>query len=227
MLAQWNPCAPYSCLPQRVSALYHLRTESTVAVNFRHFLCLALSIGCVEQVPVPSDADARAQGADVPSGELSLASDATLLLDSAEALIRRDSSVGMVTVDADGRPRIRTVRAFRLENPQTDRERFTIYVLTRRSTRKVEQLASNSAVTLYFNEDQRTTYATVMGRATIHRDPTVPRLQVFLDEGTKQFFWPGFPDDFVIIEIVPQWLEFIGPGLWNDPNTWRPQAVIF
>ncbi len=181
-------------------------------------------LGCVEQVPVPAE---RAGAAVVPQAELSLARDRAQLLDSVDALIQRDSSMGMVTVDTDGRPRIRTVRAFRLENPQSELERFTIYVLTRRSTRKVEQLGRNASVTLYFNEDQRVSYATLMGRATVHRDPSVPRLQGFLDEGTKQFFWPAFPDDFIIIEIVPLWVEFIGPGLWNDPNTWRPQAVVF
>ena len=49
----------------------------------------------------------------------------------------------------------------------------------------------------------------------------------FLDPATVQFFWPAFPKDFVMIEVVPDWLEFIGPGLWNDPDTWRPQAVVF
>ena len=102
-----------------------------------------------------------------------------------------------------------------------------VFVLTRLTTRKVEQLAGNPHVTLYFNEDQRVTYATVMGRATVHRDPTNPRVRPFLDSGTVRFFWPGFPQDFVMIEVVPEWLEFIGPGLWNDPNTWRPQAVVF
>jgi len=27
--------------------------------------------------------------------------------------------------------------------------------------------------------------------------------------------------------VTPDWLEFIGPGLWNDPDSWRPQAVVF
>jgi hypothetical protein len=66
-----------------------------------------------------------------------------------------------------------------------------------------------------------------MGRATVHRDPKNPRLQSFVDPAPVAFFWPAFPKDFVMIEVVPDWLEFIGPGLWNDPNTWRPQAVVF
>jgi general stress protein 26 len=163
----------------------------------------------------------------VPRAELSLARDTALVLDSADALIARDSSVGLATVDESNRPRIRTVRAFRLEHPTTARERFTVFILTRTSTRKIDQIAKNPLVTLYFNEDQHATYATIMGRATVHRDPKNPRLQSFLDSATVKFFWPEFPRDFVMIEVTPEWLEFIGPGLWNDPNTWRPQAVVF
>ena len=163
----------------------------------------------------------------VPRSELSLARDTAVVLDSADALIARDSSVGLVTVDESDRPRVRSVRAFRLEHPTTARERFTVFILTRTSTRKIDQIAKNPLVTLYFNEDQRATYATIMGRATVHRDPTDPRLQPFLDSATVHFFWPAFPRDFVMLEVTPDWLEFIGPGVWNDPNTWRPQAVVF
>jgi general stress protein 26 len=162
----------------------------------------------------------------IPRAELSLARDTALVLDSADALIARDSSVGMATVDESNRPRLRTVRAFRLKNPATARERFTVFILTRTSTRKIDQIARNPLVTLYFNEDQHVTYATIMGRATVHRDPKDRRLQSFLDSATVKFFWPAFPRDFVMIEVVPEWLEFIGPGLWNDPDTWRPQAVV-
>ena len=162
-----------------------------------------------------------------PRAELSLAQDTAVVLDSADALIARDSSVGLVTVDETNRPRVRSVRAFRLENPTTARERFTIFILTRTSTRKIDQITKNPLVTLYWNEDQLAAYTTVMGNATVHRDPKNPRLQSFLDPATMKFFWPDFPKDFVMIEVVPDWLEFIGPGLWNDPNTWRPQAVVF
>jgi general stress protein 26 len=163
----------------------------------------------------------------VPRSELSLARDTAVVLDSADALIARHSFVGLVTVDEFNRPRVRTVRAFRLKQPTTARERFSVFILTRPSTRKVDQIAKNPLVTLYFNEDQRAAYATIMGRATVHRDPKNPRLQPFLDSATVKFFWPAFPRDFVMIEVTPDWLEFIGPGIWNDPNTWRPQAVVF
>jgi general stress protein 26 len=185
-------------------------------------LTLVLVVACSSGRDAQRDAVPQ-----VPRAELSLALDTALVLDSAAALIARHSSVGLSSVDAGGRPRVRTVRAYRLARPAHTRDRFTIFVLTRLSTRKVEQLARNPAATLYFDEDDRTSYATIMGRATIHRDPQLPRLQEFLDSATVQFFWPDYPNDFIILEITPEWLEFIGPGIWNDPDNWRPQAVIF
>lgn len=191
-------------------------------------LAMPLVIAAVLSLACASEHDARVDGrAAVPEAELSLARDTAVLMDSADALIARHASVGLATVDEHGRPRVRTVGAFRLARPANTRDRFTVFVLTRTSTRKVEQLARNPAVTLYFDEDERTSYATVMGHATIHRDPQLPRLQEFLDSATIRFFWPDYPRDFVILEITPDWLEFIGPGLWNDPNTWRPQAIVF
>jgi general stress protein 26 len=187
---------------------------------------IAIAVACGGP-PDGGIASTKVAAPGVPRSELSLARDTAVVLDSADALIARDSSVGLVTVDESNRPRVRSVRAFRLKNPTTARDRFTVFILTRATTRKIDQIAKNPLVTLYFNEDQRATYATIMGRATVHRDPRNPRLQSFLDSATVKFFWPAFPRDFVMIEVTPDWLEFIGPGLWNDPDTWRPQAVVF
>ena len=194
---------------------------------------MAIGVACTgapERGSAGTDTAASAAApppATVPRAELSLAKDTAVVLDSADALIARDSSVGLVSVDETNRPRVRSVRAFRLKNPTTARERFTVFILTRTSTRKIDQITKNPLVTLYWNEDQRAAYTTIMGRATVHRDAKNPRLQSFLDPATVKFFWPDFPRDFVMLEVVPDWLEFIGPGLWNDPNTWRPQAVVF
>ena len=203
------------------------RLRSLIAVGL-----VAIGLACSAKpdgdvTATPEAATATLPQAGVPRAELSLAKDTAVVLDSADALIARDSSIGLVSVDESNRPRVRSVRAFRLKNPTTARERFTIFILTRTSTRKIDQITKNPLVTLYWNEDQRAAYTTIMGRATVHRDPKNPRLQSFLDPATIAFFWPAFPNDFVMLEVTPDWLEFIGPGLWNDPNSWRPQAVVF
>lgn len=184
---------------------------------------LSLTLACTtDRAPRPRE---RATPA-VPLAELSLARDSALILDSADALLSRHAAAGLASVDADGRPRIRTVDFLRIAHPAGARDRFTIFVRTRTSTRKVEQLAQNAAVTVYVDDDARGAYATIMGRATIHRDPQHARVRAFVDSAAVRFFWPDFPNDFVMLEITPEWIEFIGPGVWNDPDNWRPQAVL-
>ncbi len=160
--------------------------------------------------------------------ELNLASDPRAVLDSARALMRSDSNLALVTLDRAGQPRIRTVRAF-LDDPDPERpERgMTVWVMTRLSTRKIEQIRHHPEVTLYFNNDDRVSYATLMGIATVHTDPTHPGAKRHYDEEYARFFWPDFPRDFVTIEVQSTWLEYMGPGLWNHRETWRPQAVVF
>lgn len=68
--------------------------------------------------------------------------------------------------------------------------------MTRHSTRKVEQLRRNPKGTLFFDDD-----------------------------GYASFFWPRFPHDFVMLEIQPHWIEFMGPGIPNHAKHWRPQGL--
>jgi hypothetical protein len=39
--------------------------------------------------------------------------------------------------------------------------------------------------------------------------------------------WPDFPRDFVMPEVRARWLEYMGEGVDNHRETWRPQAVSF
>ena len=170
---------------------------------------------------------ARAQ-APVPRAELRLAPDSRALVDSARSLMLRDSAVALVTVDSSGQPRVRTVRAFIDPVDPAHLERgVTVWVMTRFSTRKVNQARAHPEATLYFSDDDRQSYATIMGTAIVHTDPNHPGVKRHINEQYVKFFWPDFPRDFVMLEIRPRWLEYMGPGIPNDPNTWRPFAVIF
>jgi general stress protein 26 len=151
----------------------------------------------------------------------------TPLLDSARALMVVDSMATFATVDGDGQPRLRTVKAFLVPVDTADpASRVTVWVMTRRNTRKLDQLRAHPEVTLYFNDDLAARYATVMGRAVIHTDPADPRIAPFLTPGWKAFYWPGFPADFVMIEIRPRWVEYTGPGFPARESDWRPQAAV-
>jgi general stress protein 26 len=166
--------------------------------------------------------------AEAPADELNLARDPRAVIDSARALMRADSNMALVTVDSAGRPRVRTVRAF-LDDPDPGKPAsgMTVWVMTRLSTRKIEQIRRHPQVALYFNADDQVRYATLMGLAVVHTDPGHPGARRHYDDEYARFFWPDFPRDFVMIEVRPVWLEYMGPGLWNDRTTWRPQAVVF
>ncbi|HVL70029.1 MAG TPA: pyridoxamine 5'-phosphate oxidase family protein [Vicinamibacterales bacterium] len=190
-------------------------------------LVLVVAGAACTRAHAPAQTDAAVpQG--VPAAELRPAADAPAILAAARALMERDGVVALATVDAGGQPRVRSVRAF-LDpvDPARPASGFTVWILTRHTTRKVEQVRRHPQVTLYFNDDAGDSYASIMGTATVHTDPDHPAAKRHYDDELVKFFWPDFPRDFVMIEVRPRWLEFIGPAAENDDRTWRPQAVVF
>ncbi len=164
----------------------------------------------------------------VPVEELYKVASDSAILAAARALMLADSNVAVVTLDSMGQPRVRTTKAFvSAETPGDPAKGVTVWIMTRLTTRKVDQMRRHPQVTLYFNNDDRVEYATVMGTAVIHTDATNPEAKKFYEDGYAEFFWPDFPNDFVMIEIRPRWLEYLGPAIAAHPQTWRPQAVVF
>jgi len=169
----------------------------------------------------------------IPWSELNLAKDSAALLLAARSLMAADTNVAMITLDAEGRPRVRTVYPVIEEaSAHTISNQTRIWVMTRTSTRKMSQLQSDPRVTLYYNDDATERYASIMGVATIFTDHNAAEAAQFLnskiDSAMIRFFWPAFPKDFALISIRPQWIEYLGKeGVQADPETWRPQAVVF
>lgn len=137
-----------------------------------------------------------------------------------------DGYAALITVDANGQPRVRSVGVVWNDAEAGDpRKALNLWVMTRDSTRKVEQIRNHSQVTLYFNDDAKFSYLSIMGKAILHTDPASAEVQPVLLQKWRDYFWPEFPRGFVMIEIQPQWVEFMGPGIPNNKVTWRPQAV--
>jgi general stress protein 26 len=189
------------------------------------FLSAAL-IACADAAP--PDATRAPDPCRVPRSELYKVASDSAILSAARALMLADSNVAVVTVDSMGQPRARTTKAFVSAVDSADPAKgMTVWIMTRLATRKVDQMRKHPQVTLYFNSDDRVEYATIMGTAVIHRDPNDSQARAFYEKGYKDFFWPKFPDDFVMIEIKPLWLEYLGPTIAANDDTWRPQAVVF
>lgn len=151
------------------------------------------------------------------------------ILESARALMISDKYAALVTADGEGSPRARTVvtQLGPMDLTRPDKG-FTVWIMTRRSTRKVEQIRKNPNVTLYFNEDAKESYVTLMGTATIYTDPNHPEAKKFYTDEQAKYFWPDLKNDFIMISVKPKWIEaLIMPTIKDHPENWRPQAVVF
>lgn len=179
---------------------------------------LGVLFGCSAARTVPSTLSSELYRVESPEA----------ILQAARSLMEADENMALVTVDADGQPRVRSVRAFLTDvDPGNPSQGMTVWVMTRDSTRKVAQVRNHPKVTLYFNDDAKVSYLTIMGTGIVHTDPSAPAVQPFLMlEGYKEFFWPKFPEGFVMIEVRPRWIEFMGPGIRNHREHWRPQSVL-
>jgi len=142
------------------------------------------------------------------------------MLVAARDIIRQTTYCGLVTIDSNGQPQVRTMNPFPVEND------LVIWFATSRSSRKVEELKANSKVAVYFADHITAKgYVNISGKAEVIDDK---ELLVKM----KREYWEGIPnwqDIFVLIKIVPERLEVINykHGLNNDPKTFKAPSVDF
>jgi len=141
------------------------------------------------------------------------------LLAAAKALFAKDMFTTLITVDAQNRPRARTVL---VSLPDED---FMLWMATRPGTRKLDQIAHNSAATLHFADDASAAYASLTGEARAIRDPAmITARNPYKGDALKSYF-PDFPRDFVLIGFKPHWLEITTAQIASTADTWRPQGL--
>ncbi len=135
------------------------------------------------------------------------------------AVVGKDPTAALVTVDADGQPRVRSVDVRPLDDS------LVFWIATKPNTRKVQQIKEHPQVTLYFNVDGEGSYVSVMGRARLVDDPhTIERIS-WRATDVRAAFWPEFPRDYLLIEVTPGWIEVTGEGIQADAETWRPATL--
>ena len=142
------------------------------------------------------------------------------LLSVAKDIMISAKTCALITLDSEGRPRVRVMDPFIPEND------FTVWFGTNPKTRKVEQIKNNPKVTLYYLEPNGSGYVMLHGLATLVND------QAEKDKRWKaewEAFYPNKQDDYLLIKISPQWLEVISysHGILGDPDTWEPPKVLF
>lgn len=176
-----------------------------------------------------------------PRSELYAELPAQRIVDAARKVAESDPIAALVTVDAEGRPRARSVEVHWEETVMTDppmfgheppagaereTEQIDLWIATRPGTRKLAQIEANPRVALYFEDDDAGSYLSVMGLAELLRDPqSVSRQSWHSDEQLAEFY-PDFPNDMVLIRVRVTWLEVIAPGVEASSDLWRPQAFV-
>lgn len=168
----------------------------------------------------------QAQARGAPTDVYRIDDEATILA-AARAIIAEDTIAALITVDSAGFPRARSIS---VEAAPIEAD-LTMWLPTRRTSRKVTQLRNNPTATLYFNHDgvngdfSKSYYATFMGSASVHTDAATLAAMP-LDEKVRKSSWPNYPEDFAIIRFKPRWLEVYGRGIKGRKDNWQPQGIV-
>jgi general stress protein 26 len=158
-------------------------------------------------------------------GNLYRSDDEARILTVVREIIGDDWVATLITVDENGMPRARSVG---VNDPQPD---LTIWMSTRRNSRKVDQIRRHPQATLHFARDNLTEnfrgayYASLMGEAFVHLDAESYAAHAPTGAMRAQY-WPNFPHDYAAIRFKPSWLEVYGRGIQWESETWQPQGVI-
>ena len=168
---------------------------------------------------------ARGLVTQVASDDLYRVDDPKLIMTAAREIMKEDWVGVLVTIDENGMPRARPVG---VNDPTDD---WSLWMSTRRGSRKTKQIMANPRAALHFGLDdipngtKNSYYASFTGRASIHTDD-----QSIAAHGPPEQYrsqWPNYPNDLALIRFVPQTLEVMGKGIQPNKQHWQPQAVRF
>ena len=142
------------------------------------------------------------------------------LLAAARDMIAEAHYCALITLDASGHPRARTMDAYPPD------ENMVIWMGTSRLTRKVKEIRNDPRVTLYFAHPKHIGYVTVYGTAEIVDTPEAK--DKWWKEELAQYF-PEGKEGFILIAVTPKWLEVTDytRGITGDEKTWQPPKVKF
>ncbi len=139
---------------------------------------------------------------------------------TAREIMTSVSNCALITVDQEGRPRVREMDPFAPEND------FTVWFGTNPKSRKVEQIENDPSVTLYYLDTDGSGYVMIHGKAQLVNDAKEKEKRWKVD---WEAFYPNYPDDYLLIKVIPEWMEVISYayGVVGDPVTWEPPIVKF
>ena len=142
------------------------------------------------------------------------------LVDAAKEIMTAAGTCALITIDEEGRPRVRMMDPFLPES------NLTVWFGTNPKSRKVAQIKKNPKVTLYYLDSDATGYVMIHGIAQLVND------QREKDKHWKEeweAFYANKQENYLLIKVSPEWMEVISyrHGILGDPVTWKPPIVLF
>ncbi|MBA3577829.1 MAG: pyridoxamine 5'-phosphate oxidase family protein [Sphingomonas sp.] len=130
----------------------------------------------------------------------------------------------LITIDENGMPRARPVG---IGEPTED---WSLWIATKRGSRKTRQIMANPKAALHFGFDdianghKNSFYASLTGVASVHTDG--PNIAAHGPEEKYRSAWDDYPNDLALIRFRPQRMEVMGKGVKPSDSLWQPQGVV-
>jgi general stress protein 26 len=142
------------------------------------------------------------------------------LITAAQEIMAEAGTCALITLDEEGRARVRTMDPFKPEND------LTVWFATNPASRKVKQISHDPRVTLYYTAADNSGYVMIQGTAQLVNDGEEKERR--WKEGW-QAFYPDRKAGYLLIRVTPVWMEIISypHGIAGDPVTWQPPRVKF
>ena len=142
------------------------------------------------------------------------------LISAAREIMVSASTCALITLDEEGRPRVRTMDPF---SPEND---LTVWFGTNEKSRKVNQIKQDQRVTLYYLDSDESGYVMIYGIAQLVDDQKEKEKRW---KNEWEAFYTNNKKEYLLIKVIPEWMEISSPnrGITNDTITWQPQRVLF
>ena len=142
------------------------------------------------------------------------------LIKVAKEIMTASNNCALITLDENGLPHARVMDPF---DPEND---LTVWFGSNSQSKKVFQIKRNPNVTLYYLDKDGSGYVTIHGVAQIV-DSLKEKEKWWKDEWMT--FYPNRPDGYILIKVIPKWMEVISytRGIVGDPVTWQAPITVF
>jgi len=140
------------------------------------------------------------------------------LVAAARKVMTSQTYCALITLDASGRPSVRTM------NPFPPEEDLTVWFATNDRSRKVAEMRADPRVTLYYADHAKASgYVSLSGRAVLVDDKAeiLKRKRAYWDTS-----FPGLKN-LVLVKVVPEKLDVLNyeGKIVVDPITWRTPSI--